>query len=364
MICLETAHKEFIKAICNKIPDLILIMDNRFKCVYSNNTKLVPCDSPIASIFQKSIFLPLKEVHITMAMIKGCFYSVRIVPLDGELYMCEFFDAQTLLSLMENTNLFDKLLPILNEIDFNTSALWRGYSTLHNRLESEEHNEDLRCASEMERYLTSLNSVTKNISEYVSMFFYKPKAVFAVNVAQLAVELVERCNSLLLKSGRYIDIIVEQQTIYIQAQVRHIVCALVNALQNALMYSPKDCIPHFSICKITQNFKSIVRIQILNDSIMYVDQKHGEKPGFNFDHQRIGYGIPIIKRFAEMNGGSFSFEEKDGRVRLMIDVPAVMDPEESKGLGVVNSSRYVHYETDIPDIVELKMAEVNDLFIS
>lgn len=361
---LETAHKEAIKKICNKLLNLVLIMDNEFKCVYSNNTKLVPCDNSIISIFQKSIFLPLKEVHITMAMVKGCFYSVRIVPLDEELYMCEFFDVQALLSLMENTDLFDKLLPILNEIDFNTSALWRGYSTLHDRLESEERNEDLRCASAMERYLTSLNSVTKNVSEYVSMCFYNPKAQFAVNVAQLAIELVERCNTLLLKSGRYIDIVVEQQAIFIEAQVRHIVCAIVNAVQNALMYSPKDCIPYFSICKITENFKSFVRIQILNDNIMYVDQKHGERPGFNFDHQRLGYGIPIIKRFAEMNGGMYSFEEKDGKVRLLIDIPAVTDPNELKGIGVVNSSRYVHYETDIPDIVELKMAEVNDLFIS
>lgn len=360
---MDTALKESIKKICNLIPDLVLIMDNRFNCVYSNNVKLIPYEKSIISIFHKTVCLPLKGVHITMAMVGGCFYSVRMVPLDGELNLCEFFDVNSILTLAENTDLYDKLLPILNEIDINTAALWRGYSTLHDKLEREEHDDDIHCASEMERYLTSLNSVTKNIAEYANMLFYNPKVIYAVDIAQLSIEMVGRCNTLLLKSGRYIDIVIEQQEVYIKAEVRHIICALINAVQNALMYSPCDCIPYFSICKITENFKSFVRIQILNDNILYVDQKHGASPGLNFGHQRLGYGIPIIKRFAEMNGGSFSLEEKDGKVRLLIDIPAVMNPDSEKGIGVVSSSQIVHYQTDIPDIVELKMAEVNELFM-
>lgn len=361
---MEPSRKEALKKICDILPDLIVIMDNEFKCVYSNNKRLIPCDSSIITFFQKTLTLPLNEVHITMAMIKGCFYSVRIVPLDEELNMCEFFDVKVLLSLIENTNLIDKLLPILNEIEFNTAALWRGYGVVTDRLKSEERYEDLHCASDMQRYLTSLNSVTKNISEYVNMCSYDPAPTFAINVTQLAVELVERCNTILLRSERYIDIIVEQQAIFIKAQERHLICAMVNALQNALMYSPKDCIPYVSICKVTRDFKSVVRIQILNDNIMYVDQKHGEKPGINLDHQRLGYGIPIIERFAKMCGGGYSFEEKEGKVRLMIELPAVDFADVEKGVGAVNSSHFVHYDTGIPDIVELKMAEVNDLFVS
>lgn len=359
---MDTARKEAIKKVCNKLPAPIVVMDNGFKCVYSNSPKLIPCECSMISIFQKTISPPLKEVHITMAIVKGCFYSVRIVPIDEEFYMCEFFGADTILSLADNTDIYDKLLPILNEIDINTAALWRGYSTLCDRLENEERVKDLRCASEIERYLVSLNSVTKNISEYAHMLFYTQKTDFAVNLIQLSLELVERCNTILLKSGRYIDIVCEQEEIFINAEIRHSICALINAVQNALMYSPRDCIPYFSICKITENFRSVVRIQILNDSILYVDQKHGEKPGINFDHQRLGYGIPIIKRFAEMQGGSFSLEDKNGRVRLLIEVPAAQNPDLEKGIGVVNSSQYVYYKTDIPDIVELKMAEVNELF--
>lgn len=362
-MALEVSHKEVIKRICDKLPDFILIMDNKFKCVYSNKPKLISAEGSVISIFQKTIFLPLKEVQTTAAIVKGCFYSVRMVPLDDELVLCEFFDVKELLSLAENTDLYNKLLPLLNEIERNTSALWRGYVNLRDRLESEERDEDVRCVSEMARYLTGLNSVSKNLTEYSNMLFYHPAVIHPVNVAKLAMELVERSNSILLKSGRYIDVIVEQQEIYINAEQRHIVCALVNALQNALMYSPRDCIPHFSVCKVIKDFNSVIRMQILNDGLLYVDQKHGESLGVNFDHQRLGYGIPIIKRFAEMYGGSCSFEEKDGKVRLLIEVPAVRNPDTLKGIGVVNSSFFVHFDTGIPDIVELKMDEVNDLFI-
>lgn len=359
---MDTVLKENIKKLCDCLSDPIAIMDNNFTCLYSNCPRLICPEKSMMSIFLKKLVLPIKENHITMSCIKGIFYSVRIMPL-GEFNVCEFFNQNTLLSLAENTNVYDKLIPIIKSVEYNTAAIWRGYSNLCSKLKKEQHDEDLQCAVGLERYLICLNSVTKNISEYANMLLHTNLTeMYPINLKQLATEIVERCNTILLTSGRYIDIVCDQNEIYIKAEARHTICALVNALQNALLYSPRECVPYFTIYNETDNNQKTVRIQILNDNIMYIDQKHGERFGIDFDHQRLGFGIPIIKRFAEMTGGSFLLEENNGSVRLVVDIPATANPNTEMGVGIVNSSKFIFYKTNIPDIIELKMSEVNERF--
>ena len=358
---MDTAHKEELKKYCNGFSNPVAVMDNTFRCAYSNKPKLIPQESSMKSIFQKAIVLPLDKVHVTMAVIKGRCFGTRIAPLDDELCICEFFDQDTVLSLAENTDVYHKILPIVNGVEYNTAALWRGYNVLRSRLEAEQYEGSLNCALEFEKYLTNMNSVIKNVSEYANMLFYTPKTNVVVDLASVMTGIVERCNTILSVSGRYIDLVCEQEKIYINAEARHTICAVVNALQNALMYSPRDCIPYVTLYKPPDNDGCVI-LQILNDELMYIDNKSGEEPGKNFDHQRLGYGIPIIKRFAELAGGNFELGELDGRVRTAITLPLVRDPAFEKGIGVLKSSQYVYYKTEIPDIVELKMLEVNELF--
>lgn len=361
---MDTARKEEIKKFCNGFSDPVAIMDSKFRCAYSNRAKLIPQDSSMMSIFQKALVLQPDKIQITMAMINGQFYSVRIIPLDDELFICEFFNQNTILSLAENTDIYDKFLPIINDVEYNTAALWRGYNVLRSKLEAEENNNVLYCVSDFEKHLTSMNSVIKNVSEYINMLFYTPKANIAVDIVSVVTGVIGRCNTILAVSGRYIDFVCEPEEIYINAEMRHVICAVVNALQNALMYSSRDCVPYVTLYRAVDKDGDRVILQILNDNLMYVDHKSGEEFGINFDHQRLGYGIPIIKRFAELAGGSFSLNEENGKVRTVITLPAICDPAAEKGIGVLKSSQYTYYKTEIPDIVELKMLEINELFRS
>ncbi|MDE6729119.1 MAG: hypothetical protein K2J80_14460 [Oscillospiraceae bacterium] len=357
---MDTAEKEAIKKFFSGFSNPAALMDNRFVCVYSNKSKLLPQDKSMMAIFQKTVTLPLTKSHITMAMINGCFYGVRIVPFNDELYFCEFFDRATLLSLAENTDIYDKLLPVINGVEYNTAALWRGYSNLKSRLEGEDHEGDLGCAAEMEKHLISLHSYTKNISEYLNMLFYTPKTGLALNLASIMTGIVGRCNTVLAASNRYVDYVCEESTILINAESRHVAVAVINALQNALMYSTRDCIPYVTLFKPDIKDCKYAVLKILNNSAMYIDNKNGSETEFNFGNQRLGYGIPIIKRFAELVGGSFSMHEENGMISTEITLPLVEDT--NANIGVLNSSRYIYYKTDIPDILELKMMEVNELF--
>ena len=83
-------------------------------------------------------------------------------------------------------------------------------------------------------------------------------------------------------------------------------------------------------------------------------------PDLNFACQRIGCGIPIIKRFAEESGGSFNMEEKSGTMTVTIKLPIIVNENNSELL--LEQSEYAYYDTGIPDIVDLKMFEVVDFF--
>lgn len=359
---MDVAHREELKKYCNRFTNPVAVMDNTFRCAYSNKPKLLPHESSMMSVFQKTVVLPLDEVHFTMAMLRSSLYSVRITPIDDELYLCEFFDQSTVLSLAENTDIYDKILPIVNGLEYNTAAIWRGFYALRGTLEEQENTDGIRCSLDIEKHLTGLNSIMKNASEYMNMLFYTPTSRSVVDIVPMVKAIVERCNTILAESGRYIDFMCEPQELYIKAEARHVMCAVVNVLQNAVMYSPRDCIPNVSLFEPLDNKEGLVVLQTVNSNIMFVDQKRGDEPCKNFDHQRLGYGIPIIKRFAEMAGGSFVFKEENGQVVTAVKLPVIKPKAAKNGIGVLKSSQYEYFKTEIPDILELKMQEVNDFF--
>lgn len=359
---MELARKEELKKYCNRFSNLVAVMDNNFRCAYSNKPKLLPQESSMMSLFQKTVMLPPDSVHFTMALLKGITYSVRIVPLDGELCLCEFFDRSTVFSMAENTDIYGMILPIVNGVEYNTAALWRGFYSLRSILEEQEDNDGIRSALGFEKYLTGLNSIMKNVSEYVNMLFYPANSKSVIDLAPILKGIVERCNTVLAESGRYIDFMCEPNEVYIKAEARHVMCAVVNALQNAVMYSPRDCIPNVSLFEPLNNKDNLIVLQIVNRNIMYVDQKHGEEPGRNFDHKRLGYGIPILKRFAEMAGGNLIFREENGQVVTTLQLPMI-EKQVAENVSIpIKSPHYEYYKTEIPDILELKMQEVNELF--
>lgn len=356
---MDNAEKEAIKKLFGGLSNPAALMDNRFVCVYSNRPKLLPHNKSMISVFQKIVTLPIAKTHITMAMLDGCFYGVKIVPYDEWLNFCEFFDSAELLYLAENTDVYDKLIPVITGVEYNTAALWRVYSNLKSKLECDDHEDVTSCAAEMEKHLVGLHSFTKNISEYLNMLFYTPTTRQTLNLAPIMMGIVARCNTILAASNRYIDYICEESMILINAESRHVVVAVVNALQNALMYSTRDCIPYVTLFKPDIKDCDYAVLKILNNSAMYIEEKNDETE-FDFGRRRLGYGIPIIKRFAELAGGSFSMREENGMISTEITLPLVekMNPN----IGVFNSSRYVYFKTDIPDILDLKMLEVNELF--
>lgn len=358
---MEKVVRDAIKKFCAGFSNPVAVIDSAIMCVYSNRPNLIPIDLSLAEMFTKPVKLPLEGVCNTSALINGVEYCVRMMPFEDDVIICEFIDWNMALDITGNSDIYGKLLPVVDELRRDVSSLWRNYDILRGRLEADENGGAARCALGIENYLTCLDSVISNISEYVNiMFRYEPSDTL-IDINTLLAGLIGRCNTVLSGCGRYVDFVSEPGTIYIRAHQRHVICAVVNAVQNALLYSPRDCVPYVTLCREDPNDPcGNVILQILNDNALYNDcVSVGE---WNVNSRRLGFGIPIIKRFAELAGGSFSLSEENGMVRTVIKLPIVEQPSERLGIGVLSSSHFVYYKSGIPDLLELRMSEVNMLF--
>lgn len=359
---LTAERRKEIKKNFSGFPNPITVVDENFQCLYSNSV-LIPESSNVMNLFTKTVFLPITKPVITSALIKGASYSARIVPFDEGLYVCEFFDYNTVLSLAENNCVYEKLYPMALSLEYNISVLWRGYGILRSKLENENGVQFLGCLSKTEEHLIELNSVLYNIVEYMNLLFEESdNNKEFIELTSMTHEIVDRANELLDKSNRRIDYVHEPTEIYISAQRSHVVSVMLNALQNSLMYSTRECVPYLTVTKRRENDVDYACVQIRNDSIASAQIGSGEDPVLNFSAPRLGFGTSIIKRFSEISGGSFSLVRENENYITTIKLPLIPGEREKRGVGVARSSYFVYFKTDIPDILEIKMKEINILF--
>lgn len=355
---MEQSRRNEFKSFFGKMKEPVAIVDKRLKCVYSNRPKLIPQDSSVKDLFCGDAAGLLSAPNVKMAVINGCSYSVKVTPLE-ELYICEFYDLSSIIELAENTDIYSRLFPIVDAVETNTAALWRGVRTLEDKLS--ENVGALKLAAEMRKRLIALSSCSKNILEYMNMLKFTPNGVTPMNLVSFTSDVVKRCNTELSAIERCVEFVCVEQELYINAQNRHVLSALVKVIQNALMYSTRDCVPTLTLSRRKNSASGEAVITLVNDSLLY-SKNDGEQSRLNFSGQRLGYGIPIIKRFAELSGGTFELREANGEFTAMIELPLVDESMFSDSMIRLSSGGYVAYQTEIPGIVELKMLEVVGLF--
>lgn len=364
---MERSRKTELKRYFGAMKEPVAIVDKKLKCVYSNRPKLLPENKSIKYVFCGNTSGLLLVPGAKMALINGCSYSVRITPIDDELYVCDFFDLSAIIQLAENTDIYSRLFPLVDVIEFNTSELWRSLSALKSKFFEDGYGESggFRITADMEKLVVALSSCSKNIAEYMNLLKNTTMRDDPINLVSITKAIVKRCNTLLSKIGRCVDFVSDERELFINAHCRHIVSALVNAIQNALVYSTRDCVPCLTISRGSRRDDSEsgeAVITLVNNSSLYIDRDSGKEPSINLSGQRVGYGIPIIKRFAELSGGTFELSEANGQFTATIELPLVGEETLKRMQQQFSSSEFIFYDTGIPDIVDLKMLEVVGLF--
>lgn len=341
----QTDFLKRISKICESFDFAAAIFDSNLECVYSKDIDIKL--KAKADLFLKEFETFEKcDFTETMFVVKGVQYCAKITRID-DYYVCALFDSRGLGKIARNTDFFDRFLPIVNAIEYNYSHLWGIVSRLKN-----SGNEAI--AVEMEKYLSKANQLTHSTFEYMHIICREPNPV-RIDCGDLLRVLVKRTNTILANCGRSIELVAEDDCI-ICADKRHLISAVVSAIQNALLYSPKDCVPIITLSKCKLNGKEYVIFKAVNENIGYVEE--GKKLYENI--YKIGAGIPMIKHFIEETNGEFVFDEISDKVMLVMKIPAAA-VYKNKAL-FFECDEYSYYDTGIPDFLELQMREVVDLF--
>lgn len=345
---MDSDRRKALKTILRRFDNPAAILDKDLKCVFCNRPTVLAEGSDLAEY--GDIEPPKERTVRTMIMLGGKTYCARITPFEEELFLCELFDADALLDMAEKTDLYQKAVPFFNVVEYNTAKLWQ---TLFAMRDSMRNGGDVTgFDGRFYDRISELSSVVKNGYEYSLMLTRRDTSV--INAVALAEGLVNRCNTILAECGRCVKLVTDNEKLLVAADSRHAVAALTNSIQNALLYSPRDCVPVMTVGRCTENGKSCVFIQIVNDSSLFIEEN--DETEFRF--RRAGSGIPIIKRFAEGSDGRFFLDSNGQTVKLGIVLPEVKQDAET----IVEEGGYSYYDTGIPDIVEVKMREVVGLF--
>lgn len=359
----KTLFDNFIQ-LYKDYPNTVLFLDRVMNCVYTNAPKIFPVGKSLISVVRDPFLYPLREFTEVKVLIDGEYSCARINPVKNELneawlYICELISSEAALSIAEQTDAGSKLLPMINSVEHNLSYIWTESAQLQSKLLQDKNYDLLSGVFAIESALSNVCSVTKNIYEYTDMMFSE-KSLVRTDASSLVGKLIERCNAALAKCGRRVDFICETEELTIMVDCRHAVAALVNAVQNALLYSPKETCPTAVLYRSGTAEHGTVVFSISNENIMFTDKDFSETAGVNFSYQRQGYGIPLIKRFAQEAHGNFEINDENGRVTVTLTLPAADSAKDGSVRFEVPD--FAAYKTDIPDIVELKMREVAEFF--
>lgn len=270
----------------------------------------------------ETLTLPIRERRSVGVFIRGELHCAELIPqgghMTGKLYVCRVTDYRHTLEQFSKTDGVFCVSPAFKSLEVGMDSVL-------------ELAEDLMRTAEENRWydmivkLCNIESSVRNMyAESCNMFRYftsnegEPAVVDAV---YLVGSLVERCNLFLAKCGRGLRFLCDSENLEIAVNARHAVEALLNAIQNALLYSPRECEPTVVMSQVERDSLRFMRLSISNESSVSFGQESSLRLGMDFGHKRMSYGIPIIREFTVSAGGSLNISESGGRYCLTLDIP-------------------------------------------
>lgn len=359
-----TSKEEIFKPyLCLFSGSSVVCLDNRF-CVVSCEGSLLESGECVLKSVRETVPEPLGVVMDTTLYKNEHFYCLRLHPIKNGIgetiaYIGEILDSGSVRGMMERTEAPSDILPLYNAVEMNSAAIWKHAVNLRYGMVKAKDYTRLTEVLGIETAMSNLSSVCENAFNYAEML-YRTQRETVVDAGELCENLAKRCNAALAKCGRRIEALIDPGSLYIYADSRRAVVALVNAVQNALLYSPKETEPILTVCYRESRGRKFVEIRVVNESSMFSSKDFSGSVDVNFSYQRMGYGIPIIKRFAQVSGGWFDMTEENGRVTVTISLPAA-----HYGSGAelpLRKPSAVQYDTGIPDFTEIMMREVVQFF--
>ncbi|MGN0649708.1 MAG: ATP-binding protein [Oscillospiraceae bacterium] len=334
------------------------VLDSDFTVLKSSDERLFAKGECMAEHFCGKVYVPLSKLTSVRIYKRDKIYCGRLHPAEN-LIICELFTSADIIRLSEITDMASRILPMYSITEMNIAALWDSLEKLRCGIEQSGDCAKQAIITDMEARLTGISSISRNIYEYYNMCFSEP-TLFRIDAGALCRHLVDRCNAALTKCGRHVELLIEPGYLQIRADSHRATAALVNALQNALLYSPRESVPIMTVYAVEDDGRRSVEISVINDNIMFTRDDFSSGTDFDYNYQRAGYGIPIIKRFAESCRGKLTITDENGKKRVKLTFPYA--PEGSGAEIRLENSECSDYKTGIPDLLDIKTREVLEFF--
>lgn len=339
----------------------LTLLDESYHCLYSSDG-LFEVDSNIMGSVFGILSAPISSVTEVPVYKGGTFYCMRLYPLKGlcgeDLYVGEIISRDSVMSMLGCMDASSKLLPLYNAVEMKVAEIWTSLTRVHAELLKADNLGSISDLLSAEKAVCYISSACINAYEFVNMQS-REQSRAVIDAVYLCEKCIKRCNYALAKCGRRVSCFADSAELYIYADCHRAIVAVVNAVQNALLYSPRDTEPVVLIYSLHKGQRDYVEICVRNENIMFSKSEFCDEVDYNFNYQRLGYGIPIIKAFVKNSGGSFSMSEEEGTVSVKITLPAA---HVNPGVCVLRTSSSVDYQAEIPNFIDVMMSEVAVFF--
>lgn len=354
---MDSQRREQIKEHYKYYSTPIALLNKDLECIYTNKPLILPIGGSLKLYMQRDLVFPLNGIECMMITLNGTPYCGRFEEIEDDLLKCELFNSNMLQSMAEHTDFYGKGTKFLLSVEQGISKLRNLTKSFSDAIDHNEKDYSGLCRGYYET-LSFLSSAVNNVFEYNTMLSRAPD-IRPIEVVAMVKGIVDRCNAILTKCGRYIDFVYDIKKMYINADTRYAFNALVNLIHNALVYSPRDFVPVISLTMTVNDDVKYVFLKAVNETALYSDKSFEDD--FNSGFYRLGFGKKIIRRFAEQALGLYIENISDKWASIGVMIPAIDDFE--YGHLTFENGVVGHYNTGIPDLLDVKMQEVVELFI-
>lgn len=350
---LDKQAKEIIKTFCysSNVPTILLNSD--LICELSNDESFYPVGVHFASVKTDNLKLSKNKAAKTMVRIKDKYYCAVITPVAEELFICQMFDADNIFEMAQLTEIYDEILPIISS---NRVQLCKLEDEMKKVLSLKEVKDNVIIDSsilEIGAEVARARGKYDNLQSYFEVSFSKNNKKSAFSLYSFVKWSVDRCNSILANTGRFIDLDTQNKDLLVCADSRHAVFSIIEMIQFALLHSAGDVNPFISI----EKENGFVVLLITCRGMIFV--KEGDET--EFVGSDIVGGLATVRRFAARCGAELKFiNEKDNVIGFRLIFPEVQD--ETLDALVFESDSFLDYDDRYLNYAKYKMQEVVDVY--
>lgn len=347
---LDPAIKKFAENLCRKEKFPMLIVDDMLCCVFSPRPKLVPVGTLLSCFVSEPVVIPLKKEKDVLITLNEVSYCARFIPINKKYSFCQLLSVSEILTLASFTNLYPVVDARIFMLKKSADDVRRYIDELSEILPPKIKSKCMRIL-DADAEISKLEYMLNRLSDYVYMAFSPNKDDNndndnVIDAHDMLNVLIEYSNNILAAYDRHLEFLSDNGVFNIRIGQRYAVTALIHAMQNALIYSPKNNDLIVSLTRTVRDDEKYIVVQIVNSLDSFT-----ENPDLDLVYPRCGLGIPLIKKFVERADGEFYFEKNDVKARMGILIPEFI-PKDTEKL-IFKCDSFTLKDTEKENIMEM-----------